>query len=249
MTQPLVGKKIAVVLESQYIPGEIRVYRERFAAYGAGVELASRLWGQPAQRFYSTVEPGVVDALEWLEVTTDFDDIDLEDYAAVIVAANYTSVRLRWSEREDLHTGNAAAVARSVPAVAFLRRAMADPRIVKGLACHALWLLTSSPDLLAGRKVICNKVVLADVINAGALYTPCPPGTPPEQQVVVDRDLVTNNSWHASAALVDAVRDRILDPPSAPRYEPVPTTATSVAPPASSSPTPSSPGAPPRTAF
>ncbi|WP_133511014.1 type 1 glutamine amidotransferase domain-containing protein [Candidatus Thiosymbion oneisti] len=222
MTQPLAGKKIAVVVESQYIPGEIRIYQERFAAHGAEVELVSRLWGQSSQRFYSTVEPGVVDALEWLEVTTDFDDIDLEDYAAVIVSANYTSVRLRWSEREDLNTDNAAEVARSVPAADFLRRAMADPRIIKGLACHALWLLTPSPDLLAGRKVICNKVGLADVINAGALYTPCPPGTPAEQQVVVDRDLVTNNSWHASAALVDAVKDRILDPPPAPRYEPVP---------------------------
>ncbi len=175
MAQPLAGKKIAVVVESQYIPDEIRVYRERFAEYGAEVELVSRLLGNKSLRFYSTVEPddkGKVPPLEWLEVATDFDDIELEDYAAVIVAADYASVRLRWSEREDINTGNAAEVARSVPAADFLRRAMADPRLIKGLVCHALWLLTPSPDLLAGRKVVCNKVVLADVINAGALYTP-----------------------------------------------------------------------------
>ncbi|MCB2261591.1 MAG: DJ-1/PfpI family protein [Candidatus Thiosymbion ectosymbiont of Robbea hypermnestra] len=222
VAKPLAGKKIAVVVESQYVPGEIRIYQERFADYGAEVVLVSRLWGQPSQRFYSTVEPEVADELEWLEVTTDFADIDLDDYAAVVVAANYTSVRLRWSEREDLDADNAPEVARSVPAAEFLRRAMEDKRIVKGLACHALWLLTPSPDLLAGRRVICNKVVLPDVINAGATYTPCPPGTPSEQQVVVDRDLVTNNSWHASRALVDAVRDQILNPVPVPRYEPVP---------------------------
>jgi protease I len=213
MAKPLAGKKIAVVVESQYVPGEIRIYQERFAEYGATVVLMSRLWGQPSQRFYSTVEPGVVDEIEWLEVTTDFENVDLGEYAAVIVAANYTSVRLRWSEREDLTAENAAEVARNVPAADFLRRAMENQRIIKGLACHALWLLTPSPDLLAGRKVICNKVVLADVLNAGAIYTPCPPDTPVEKQVIIDRDLVTNNSWHASEALVDVIRDLIVSPP------------------------------------
>lgn len=220
MAKPLAGKKVAVLVESQYIPGEIRIYQQRFAEYGATVELMSRLWNNPSLRFYSTVEPddeGNVPPLEWLEVTTDLQDVDLDDYAAVVVAANYTSVRLRWSEREDIDADNAAEVARSVPAAVFLRRAMENPRLIKGLACHALWLLTPSPDLLAGRKVICNKVVLADVVNAGAQYTPCPPGTPPEQQVVIDRDLVTNNSWHASNALVDAIKDLVVGVPPASR--------------------------------
>lgn len=210
MAQPLTGKKVAVVVESQYIPGEIRLYQEGFAAQGATVVLVSRLWGQASQRFYSTVEPDVVNEIEWLEVGADFDQVDPDDYAAVIVAANYTSVRLRWSEREDVTADNAADVVRDVPAARFLQKAMQNPRIIKGLACHALWLLTPSPELLKGRKVICNKVVLADVLNAGAIYTPCPPGTPEEQQVVIDGDLVTNNSWHASAALVDAVVSLIV---------------------------------------
>jgi putative intracellular protease/amidase len=209
----LAGKKIAVVVESQYIPGEIKMYQERFAQYGASVDLVSRLWGQSSQRFYSTVEPGVSDALEWLEVKKDFDQLDLDDYAAVVVTANYTSVRLRWSEREDVNALNAAEVARDVPAARFLRRAMQNPKIIKGAPCHALWLLTPSPETLAGRKVICNKVVLADVTNAGAVYTPCPPGTPEDKQVIVDRDLVTNNSWHATAELVDRITDLILNPP------------------------------------
>jgi putative intracellular protease/amidase len=218
----LAGKKVAVIVESQYIPGEIKTYQERFAGYGATVDLISRLWGQPSQRFYSTVEPGVVDQPEWVEVTKDFDHVSVEDYAAVIVAANYISVRLRWSEREDVNAGNAAEVARNVPAARFFRRAMQNPNIIKGAACHGLWLLTPSPDILAGRRVICNKVVLADVVNAGSIYTPCPPGTPEELQVVVDRDLVTNNSWHATAALVDRIKELILNPPAALRTEPEP---------------------------
>lgn len=222
--KPLTGKKIAVIVESQYIPGEIKIYQQRFAAYGATVDLVSRLWGNAKLRFYSTVEPddqGAAPAVEWLEVSKDFDSVNVDDYAAVVMAANYTSVRLRYSERE-INTGNAAEVARNTPAARFFRRAMENPGIIKGAPCHALWLLTPSPDILAGRKVICNPVVLADVVNAGAIYTPCPPGTPPEKQVVIDRDLVTNNSWHASEALVDAIRDLILNPPPALQTEPAP---------------------------
>ena len=71
------------------------MYQERFASYGATVDLVSRLWGQPTKRFYSTVEPGVVDKLDWLEVSKDFDELTLDDHAPVIASANYTSVRLR----------------------------------------------------------------------------------------------------------------------------------------------------------
>jgi putative intracellular protease/amidase len=224
-TQPLAGRKVAVIVESQYIPGELKIYQERFAAYGATVDLVSRLWGQPEATFYSTVEPGVQDKLETVEVSLDFDHVNLSDYAAVVVAANYTSVRLRWSEREDITAGNAAEVVRNTPAARFVRRAMENPRIIKGMPCHALWLLTPSPDVLAGRKVICNTVVLADVVNAGAVYTQCPPGTPPEKQVIVDRDLVTNSGWHASAELVDQIKDLILSPPAVPQYVPEPAVA------------------------
>ena len=218
-TKSLAGKRVAVIVESQYIPGEIRVYQEQFAAHGAQVDLVSRLWGQPSQRFYSTVEPegGVVPPLEWLDVSLDVDRVNLDDYAAVIMAANYTSVRLRYSERRDINAGNAAEVARSVPAVRFFRRAMENPDIVKGAPCHALWLVTPSPDLLAGRRVICNPVVLADVVNTGALYVPCV-----DDQVVVDRDLVTNTGWHASRQLVDKIAELISQPRPAPVQTPAP---------------------------
>jgi putative intracellular protease/amidase len=191
------------------------------ALAGKRVDLVSRLWNQPQARFYSTVEPGVQDQLEWLDVSLDVDNVNLDNYAAIVVAANYVSVRLRWSERDDVTAGNATVIAREVPAARFIRRAMLNPNIIKGLPCHALWLLTTSPEVLAGRRVICNKVVLTDVVNAGAIYTPCAPNTPEDRRVVVDRDLVTNDGWHSSAELVDRIRDLILDPPPAPSTEPM----------------------------
>jgi hypothetical protein len=151
---PLAGKKIAVLVESQYIPGEIKIYQERFAGYGATVHFVSRLWGQPKLRFYSTVEPEGenVPPIEWLEVSLDLDDVDPDDYAAVIMTANYTSVRLRSCDAPSDNSA-AADVARRAPAVHFFRRAMQNPRIIKGAPCHALWLLTPSPDLLASVKL------------------------------------------------------------------------------------------------
>jgi len=214
----LAGKKIAVLVEAQYIPAEIKCYQEGFASYGAEVHLMSLLWGQPKQRFVSEVE--VPDKIpEILDVSIDFTKVNLDDYVAVIMAANYTSVRLRWNEAAAT-SANAADEARRAPAVYFFRSAMQNRRIVKGTPCHALWLLTPSPDCLAGRRVTCNPVVLADVLNAGAFYVPAPAGTPWYEHVVVDDDLVTNMSaLHeqngkvvpvGTERLVDAIRDRIL---------------------------------------
>jgi putative intracellular protease/amidase len=215
--QPLANKKIALLIEAQFIPHEIRTYQERFAAYGATVELVSRLWGNPSLRVYSTVEPGVVDAVEWLEAKVDVERVSPSDYAAVIIVANYPSVRLRWNENAAVSASPAAA-ARSAPAVTFFRNAMHDRDVVKGAPCHGLWLLTPSPDALAGRRVTCNPVLLADVVNAGASFVPAPTAEPWDRHVVTDDDLVTSTSAHnpeVCARFVDAVKDAILARPAA----------------------------------
>jgi hypothetical protein len=51
---------------------------------------------------------------------------------------------------------------------------------------------------------------LADVLNAGAIYEPFPADTPEPEQVHADDDLVTNTGWHASALLVDTIKDIIV---------------------------------------
>jgi putative intracellular protease/amidase len=212
--RPLEGKKIAVLVESQYIPAEIKIYQERFSSYGAIVHLMSRLWGEPKLTFVSEVEK-IGERPETLDVSVDFEHVNLEDYAAIIAAANYTTVRLRYNEKPITAT-NAAEIARSAPAVRFFRRAMQNQKIIKAAPCHALWLLTPNPDILAGRRVICNPVLVADVINAGALYTACPSGTPAKMQVVVDGDLVTTPSWEATETLVDTIKNLIINPPVKP---------------------------------
>lgn len=229
--QSLAGKKIAVVIEAQYVPAEIRTYQQRFTALGATVEFVSRLWDQSSLLFYSTAEPQLSEAqsrgdepppstwpIEWLKVSVDFEQAErrMHEYAAIIIAANYTSVRLRWNEALSTGSPNAPAEMRATPAVRFIRKAMANRRIVKAAPCHGLWLLAPSPDLLAGRRVTCNPVLVADVLNAGAFYVPAPAGTNWHEHVVTDDDLITNMSAVAggealgSERLVDAIRDRIV---------------------------------------
>ncbi len=212
--RPLEGRKIAVLVESQYIPEEIRTYQERFGLYGAEVHLLSNLGDQDHLDFVSEVEkPDTVP--EVLKVTLDFQKVRLEDYAAVLMAANYTSVRLRYFQPPKDEHGNLVPITpemtRLAPAVQFFGKAMGNKNIIKGALCHALWLLTPTPELLAGRKIICHEVVLADIVNAGAVYTPDP------SNVVVDGDLVTGHSYHEAAALVDRIRDVMMKKPLRPQ--------------------------------
>ena len=201
----LEDKKIAVLVESEFIPEEIAVYRHGFAATGAEVHFISRLWGQPSQTFFSDVTQ-IGRTPETLEVNLDFQKVALEDYAAVIMAANYTSVRLRYFERADGQPFSLDMV-RSAPAVQFFARAMANPRIVKGALCHGLWILTPHPELLKGRKVICHEVVLADILNCGAEFVP---PDPQNRGVVVDRDLVTGHTGNEAQPFVHAIAQQIL---------------------------------------
>lgn len=211
-SKSLAGARVAVLVESQYIPGELRKIQERLTGYGAEVDLVSRLWDQPSLSFYSTVEPPDrehVPDVEWVDVYYDVDQVDPSSYDAVIAVANYPTVRMRYVEQHPT-SETAAQQARDVPAVRFMRRAMRDERVVKAAPCHALWLLTPSPDLLAGRKVTCNGVLIADVVNAGGVYTP-PEQDDDADQVVVDNDLVTTTSWHATDKMIDTVRDLIVE--------------------------------------
>jgi protease I len=200
----LEGKKIAVLVESEFVPGEIEAYRYGFAALGAEVHFMSRLWGQPTQTFVSDVEQAGNMPVT-LEVTTDFQNINLDEYAAVIMAANYTSVRLRYFEPPPGQPISPEMV-RSAPAVELFNRAMANPGIIKGALCHGLWILTPNPEVLRGRKVICHEVVLADILNCGAQYTPA---DAENQGVVVDGDLVTGRSWHEVLPFILAISQQI----------------------------------------
>lgn len=181
----LKGKRVAVLVETEYIPIEIKFYCDYFSKLGAEVDLMTYLWGKEERIIVSDVtEPN--GQVEQLTVTKEIADANPNDYAIVLTAANYVACRLR--EIPPMGSLADASLVRSPAAVRFMASAMMNPQIVKGALCHALWILTPVPELLNGRKVICHTVVLADVLNAGAVYVP------DESHVVVDRDLVTGRS-------------------------------------------------------
>ncbi|BAY38703.1 ThiJ/PfpI domain-containing protein [Nostoc sp. NIES-2111] len=209
-TRMLEGKKVAILVETEFIPEEIAAYRQRFGELGASVDFMSRLWGNESVRFVSDIDE-VGKSLQYLDVNVDLKNVDVSEYAAVIMAANYTSVRLRYFEpppgqqiRKEM--------TRTAPAVEFFAQAMANHKIIKGLLCHGLWLLTPMPELLQGRKVICHEVVLADITNAGAVYVPPPVNSSPNDpgNIVVDKDLVTGRAGHDVYAFIDAIAHQIV---------------------------------------
>jgi deglycase len=186
---PLHQKKVAVLVETEFIHDEIEYYKRRIPELGGELHLLSYLWGHPSMDFVNDIDSPDRKVTDVHRLTVDrcVTTHDPNDYAIVICAANYVAVRLREiPPKGSLGTPNAIGDA---PAVRFFAQAMASHHIIKGAMCHALWLLTPHPELLRGRRVICHSVILADVINAGAVFIPDP------SHVVVDDDLVTARSF------------------------------------------------------
>jgi protease I len=219
MDKPLSGKKIAVLVENKFIPEEIEAYSKGFALLGAEVEFISHIWygdWKPNQQtFYSDVDP--LDEAPWesphqLSVNRDVSTVKPSDYAAVIMSANYTSVRLRWEDvPQSQQPVDARAYVQSPPIVRFFAEAMREPEIVKGALCHGLWILTPHPELLKGRRVTCHTVVMADIINCGAeiLFERGEDGKTRVAKVVTDGDLVTGFSKHEVLPFIEAIADQI----------------------------------------
>lgn len=189
MSGLLAGKKVAVLVETEYIYDEIEFYRREVAAQGGELHLLSYLWGEPKKRFVNDCDSpdSPITSMHALEVDKCVTRVNPDDYAIVICAANYVAVRLR--EVPPMGSLGGPEQVADAPAVQFFAKAMKNRRIVKGAMCHALWLLTPRPDLLRERRVICHTVVLADILNAGATFVPDP------SHVVIDEDLVTARSF------------------------------------------------------
>jgi protease I len=185
MGQFLQGKAVAVLIDTEYIKDEVEHYQKFFSNLGARVDFLSLLWGAKEKKIICDI----TDAdnperqIHTMVVTKDVKDYKPDDYAIVLVAANYVACRLR--EIPPMHSLGSIEELGTPPAVRFFAEAMRNKQIVKGTLCHSLWLLTPVPELLKGRKVTCHTVVLADVHNAGAIFVPDP------THVVTDHDLVS----------------------------------------------------------
>ena len=174
----LQGKKIGILIEGDYVEPEIWYYKHRFAEEGVDLHFLTRMWGQTSEALvpgfkgheYKIPFDGHVESFE------DMDDKTLKSYAAIIVPGGMVSDRLRYTED----------VNKISPATEFIKRAFAEKSILKGINCHGMWLVSSAPELVRGRKVVVHNNLIGDVRNMGAIYT--------DQDVVVDGDLVTGRS-------------------------------------------------------
>lgn len=189
MDKPLFGKKVAVLVETEYIHDEIEFYKKRIPELGGELTLLCYLWGKPSRDLVNDIDnpDSPVTSAHRLTVTECVGNHEPEEFDIVICAANYVAVRLR--EIPPMGSLGSSDKVATAPAVRFFARAMANKNIVKAAMCHALWILTPRPDLLSSRRVICHTVVLSDILNAGATFVAAP------SHVVVDQDLVTARSF------------------------------------------------------
>lgn len=166
----LKGKKIGILLESDFYEHEIWYYKYRFPEEGAELHFLSRLWGQPYLTFQGHEYHAPFECHESFE---KIDDQELATYAAIIVPSAMVSDRLRYTED----------VNKLPPAVEFLQRAFANKNILKGIICHGMWLVSRAPELVKDRPVTCHNNLIGDALAYGAKYT--------DEDVVVDHDQST----------------------------------------------------------
>lgn len=167
------GARVMVLIESDYFEPEIHYYQRRFAEEGVEVEFRTRLWGNSEITF--TGHEWRVPFVAW-QSFEDVDDDDLRSLDALIVPSGMVADRLRYTED----------VNRIPPATELLRRAFAEPSVLKGIICHGLWLVAPTPELVRGRKLTVHNNLLGDARNMGAEYV--------DADVVVDGDLVTGRT-------------------------------------------------------
>lgn len=184
------GVKVGVLIESDFYEKEIFYYEHRFPEEGIDLHFLTRLWGQPSLSFRGHEEHYPFECNETFE---DMSDTELRSYSAIIVPSGIVSDRLRYTED----------VTKPAPATDFLRRAFAEPTIVKGIICHGLWLLATAPELVRGRRLTCHNNLVGDARNMGAVYT--------DADVVVDGDLVTARTGGDCHLLARTILDLLTE--------------------------------------
>jgi protease I len=193
MPKALAGRKVAILMESDYYEPEIFYYQRRFAEEGAQVDFLTRLWGNSEITFTGheyrapfTVR-GSVEGIS---------DDELRSYAAMIVPSGIVSDRLRYSEDVNVLS----------PATDLMRRAFAEPGVLKGIICHGMWLMAAVPELIRGRPVVAHNNLIGDVRNMGAKYV--------DEDVVVDGDLVTGRTGQHAHLFARQIIDLLAEAPS-----------------------------------
>jgi protease I len=185
----LSGRKIGILMESDFYEDEILYYKHRFPEEGLETHFLTRLWGQERITFHGHEYKVPFEVSESFE---GMSDEELRSYDAIIVPSAIVSDRLRYSED----------VNQLAPATEFLKRAFAEKGIVKGIICHGMWLVSPAPELVRGRPVVCHHNLVGDIRNMGAVYT--------DQDVVVDGDLITARTGGHCHQFARAIIDQLV---------------------------------------
>jgi len=151
------GKKIGVLIESDFYENEIFYYNYRFPEEGAELHYLSRLWGMERITFFGHEFKVPMECSESFE---NMSDEELNSYDAIIIPSGMVSDRLRFTED----------VSKIPPACEFLKRAFANPSILKGIICHGMWLMSPIVDLIEGKKVTLHNNLISDAKNYGLIY-------------------------------------------------------------------------------
>jgi protease I len=186
----LKGKKIGILIESDFYEDEIFYYKHRFLEEGLDVHWLTRMWGQERITFHGHEYKVPFEATESFE---NMCEEELRSYAAIIVPSAMVSDRLRYTDD----------VANLPPATEFLRRAFAEPGVIKGIICHGMWLMAPVPELVRGRRVVAHNNLYGDVKNMGAIYT--------DEDVVIDGDLITGRTGGHCHLFARAIIDALIE--------------------------------------
>ena len=185
----LAGKKIGVLMESDFYEHEIFYYKHRFPEEGAELHFLTRLWGQPRITFNG---PRVQGPVRGQRVVRGH-----ERRRAAQLRGDHRA------RRRSSPTGCATprTSTSSRPRPSSCQRPSPSRTIIKGIICHGMWLVAPMPELVRGRPVVAHNNLHGDVVNMGAIYT--------DQDVVVDGDLVTGRTGGHCHLFARAIIDLI----------------------------------------
>lgn len=184
----LKGKKVGILIESDFYEKEIFYYEHRFQEEGIELHFLTRLWGQSSLTFSGHEYRAPFECHESFE---GMSDEVLRTYSALIVPSGIVADRLRYTED----------VNKIPPATQFLARAFAEKNLLKGIICHGLWLVSSMSELVRGRSLTVHNNLIGDARNYGATYV--------DQDLVIDGDLITARTGGHCHLLARAILDRM----------------------------------------
>ncbi len=176
----MIKGKIGVLIEDHFDQTEFEKFNEFFPQHGYQVDYISHLWGNKELHFDANADEGVIRS--HVTVNLEVNDINIDDYKAIILIGAYAMDRLRY--QTEVYPGKK----NDAPAVNFLRKVMKKKGLKVGTICHSLWLLCADKELIEGRKVTCAHNIICDVENAGGIVIYENNQT---TELVIDGDLIT----------------------------------------------------------